>query len=282
MTDSAVDDGLAAAEDDRDGPSGDAASAKRQRDRSTIRFPYSSLTDVVQVAETIHHDHGGRCTPDQLAASLDQTASSGAFRIKVSTAQLVGAMEAHRGQLTLTELGRRLADEETRPQALIEAFLNVELYERIHVKYQGGRLPRDAGLESDMVAMGVAPKQAGRARQAFQRSAEVAGFFWQGRDRLVLPPSGQAGTLAAMSATRSSSTVQEPAPPEPDSLQGRHPLIVGLVRELPPEDENFSDEKRQDWLKAADMIFNLVWGKAEPNVPAKEEPPPVHGEPASV
>jgi hypothetical protein len=64
---------------------------KQQRDRSSIRFPYSSLTDVVQVAETIHHDHGGRCTPDALAASLDQTASSGAFRIKVSTAQLVGA-----------------------------------------------------------------------------------------------------------------------------------------------------------------------------------------------
>jgi hypothetical protein len=244
------------------------AGPKQQRDRSTIRFPYSSLTDVVQVAEIIHHDHGGRCNPDQLAASLDQTASSGAFRIKVSTAQLVRAIDLHRGVLSLTELGYRLADEETRPQAMVTAFRNVELYEKIYSKYQGGRLPRDAGLEADMVAMGVAPKQANRARQAFQRSAEVAGFFWQGRDRLVLPPSGQTGTLTAMGTTKSSgsATLGEPA-----GLHGRHPLIVGLVRELPSEDENFPDKKREDWLKLAATIFDLLWGKDDSKASASEE-----------
>jgi hypothetical protein len=278
MTDSTVTEDYS--QDGAVGEAGEAAESsagpKLHRDRSTIRFPYSSLTDVVQVAETIHHDHGGRCGPDQLAASLDQTVSSGAFRIKVSTAQLVRAIEVHRGVLTLTELGRRLADEETRPQALIEAFLNVELYERIYSKYQGGRLPRDAGLEADMVALGVAPKQASRARQAFQRSAEAAGFFWQGRDRLVLPSSGQAGTLAAMSTTRSSSraTLGEPATREPEGLRGRHPLIVGLVRELPSEDDSFPENKREDWLKLAATIFDLLWGKDDSKASASEESDP--------
>src|SRR5215207_1326197 len=124
MTDSAVTDDYSpdATEEDRDGAAEDDASPKRQRDRSTVRFPYSGLPDVVQVAEVIFHHFGGRCSPDQLAAALRQTTSSGAFRIKVSTAQLVGAIEVHRGVLSLTDLGRRLADEETRPPALVEAF----------------------------------------------------------------------------------------------------------------------------------------------------------------
>jgi hypothetical protein len=246
-----------------------SAAPKQQRDRSTIRFPYSSLTDVVQLADKIHHDHGGRCSPDQLAASLDQTVSSGAFRIKVSTAQLVRAIEIHRGVLTLTELGYRLADEETRPQALIEAFRNVELYERIYSKYQGGRLPRDAGLEADMVAMGVAPKQAGRARQAFQRSAEMAGFFWQGRDRLVLPSTAQPGTLAGM--TTPDSAVARPVVRESESLRGKHPLIIGLVKEIPSEEDSFPDKKREDWLKLAATIFDLLWGEVDSTATVSRE-----------
>jgi hypothetical protein len=235
---------------------------------------------VVQAAEIIFHDFGGRCSPDQLAAKLKQTTSSGAFRIKVSTTQIVGAVEAHRGVLSLTDLGRRLADEETRSQALVEAFFNVELYEKIYRKYQGQRLPRDTGLESDIVTLGVAPKQASRARQAFQRSAEVAGFFWQGRDRLVLPSTAPAGTLTPM--TTPDSTAQRQATREPEGLGGRHPFIVGLVRELPPEDEDFPDEKRQDWLKAAAVIFDLVWGKAGSRASDKQESSPTNRESSSI
>jgi hypothetical protein len=255
---------------------GDPA-AKQHRTRSTIRFPYSDLGDVVEVVEAIHHQYGGRCSPDQLAAALKQTTTSGAFRIKISTAQMVGAIEAHRGVLTLADLGRWLADEDSRPQALVEAFLNVALYKEIFRKYQGGRLPRDAGLEADMVALGVAPKQASKARQAFQRSAEIAGFFWQGRDRLVAPVSSAPVTLPRMSSPDSTVDEQPGAGEDVDDLRGRHPLIVGLVRELPPEDEKFSGAKRKDWIQAATVIFNLVYGKAESEITADDEPA-AHGQ----
>ncbi len=39
---------------------------------STIRFPYGSLGDAIEVAETVHNQHGGSCTMDQLAASFNR------------------------------------------------------------------------------------------------------------------------------------------------------------------------------------------------------------------
>jgi len=48
-----------------------------------------------------------------------------------------------------------------------------------------------------------------------------------------------------------------------DTLRGRHPLIVGLIRALPSEGADFPEERRQDWLKAAGLIFDMLWGKVD-------------------
>ncbi len=72
-------------------------------------------------------------------------------------------------------------------QARITAFLNVPLYRRLYENYKGRNLPPDPGLEQAIVNLGVSAKQKERARQVFQRSANYAGFFNQGRNRLILP-----------------------------------------------------------------------------------------------
>ena len=66
-------------------------------------------------------------------------------------------------------------------------FLNVPLYKAIFDKYKGGVLPPQAALERDIIGLGVAEKQTGRARQVFERSAEQANFVEHGKDRLVMP-----------------------------------------------------------------------------------------------
>ncbi|MTV11833.1 MULTISPECIES: hypothetical protein [Bradyrhizobium] len=48
-------------------------------------------------------------------------------------------------------------------------------------------IPPTAALEREMVGLGVAEKQKERARQVFERSAEQAGYFEHGRNRLVMP-----------------------------------------------------------------------------------------------
>jgi hypothetical protein len=68
-------------------------------------------------------------------------------------------------------------DPQQEREARARAFLSVPLYKAIYDKYKGGVLPPAAALERDVVGLGVAEKQTGRARQVFERSAEQTGFL---------------------------------------------------------------------------------------------------------
>jgi hypothetical protein len=164
------------------------AAEHRQHDRSTIEFPYMDLDTAVEAARAVYSRAGlGSCELDELAAEMGQT-MSGAFRMKTSTARLFGFLEKEgRGTLRLTELGRKLANSETEAEARAMAFVNIPLYRAIYEKYRGHLLPPTKALEREMAALGVAPKQTDKARQAFERSAKQAGFFAQSEDRLVQP-----------------------------------------------------------------------------------------------
>lgn len=165
----------------------------RRNIRSTIAFPYSGLADAEQIADALHR-RGDSATVDEIAAELGQTTSSGSFRTKMATARIFGAIDVRRGQATLTALGRRLVDSDKQKQARVDAFLHVPLYKQIYDAYKGHQLPGNAGIENRMVQFGVSEKQTERARQALQKSAERAGFFESGRDRLVKPAlSGSSG-----------------------------------------------------------------------------------------
>ena len=49
-------------------------------------------------------------------------------------------------------------------------------------------------------------------------------------------------------------------------------MIIGLVKEIPSEEDSFPDKKREDWLKLAADIFDVLWGKADSRAPASKEP----------
>ena len=245
------------------GAQDDGASEGRTYTRSTIPFPYADLGDALRIAQVIHREYGDRCSADQLAASLGQRTQSGSFRSKVSATQLFGIITNDRGRLVLTPRGRRVVDDQTQRHALVEAFLAVDLYRAIFEKYQGGLLPADRGLQQEMIGLGVAPKQAERARQAFQRTADIAGFFRLGRERLVAPPDAEiGGNISDMPAAPVAVTPDPPlSAPAPVPSHRLHPLLDGLMGELPANGERFPAEKRKDWLDAAQVIFRLVYGK---------------------
>lgn len=158
-----------------------------KRERSTIQFPYNDLDDAVAIAKAVHENAGTSCSLDQLAAYLKNSFTSGSFRLRVSNAATFGLTDNERGEVRLTELGRRIADPSQEAAAKVELFLVVPLYSRIYENYKGFTIPGAAALEKFMREVGVSSKQTGKARQAFMRSARQAGFFAHGEDRLVRP-----------------------------------------------------------------------------------------------
>ncbi|MGH2972575.1 MAG: hypothetical protein ACRDLE_10710 [Gaiellaceae bacterium] len=184
----------------------------------------------------------GRASMEQLAGGMGTTIRSGAFRSKVATARIFQAVAVGRGTITLTSLGKKLVDPELRAEGRIEAFLQVPLFKALFESHRSELLPPDGAVEQEMVRLGVSEKQAGRARQSFQRSAERAGFFAHGKNRLVEPK------LPDRQVVTEERVVREiPAAPN-DVLDD---LWLTLLR----EGESWSPERTHEYVAAVRRIY---------------------------
>lgn len=232
-----------------------------ERGRSTISFPYADLDDAVNVAKAVHAVGGTSCQWEQLAAKLDQSSTSGTFRLRMLGAKTFAVLTYDKGVVTLTPLGSRICDPQQEKAARVEAFLAVPLYLKVYDEFKSGSLPPTSGLEAAMVKMGVAEKQKDKARQVFQRSAKQAGFS-EYADRLVRPSIKASDTIPA--------TTPQETPENPEKKKSRDegdnelpPFIRGLLTKLPPPDSEWPNEKRAKWLQAAVHIFDLMYTDSE-------------------
>jgi hypothetical protein len=238
-------------------PSEAPEAAEGERERSTISFPYNDLDDVVNVAKGVHSVGGSSCQWDQLAAHLGQSSTSGTLRLRMLAAKTFGILTYEKNIVTLTPLGTRICDPKQEQAARVEAFLAVPLYDKVYEQFKGNSLPPSSGLEAAMVTLGVAPKQKDKARQVFQRSAKQAGFFGYGSDRLVMP-SIKASAAAAI-APEPEADPGKKKKREDDDQEHKHPLIEGLLKELPAPQTEWTTEDRKKWLEMASTIFNVIY-----------------------
>jgi hypothetical protein len=239
---------------------------KATRERSTIVFPYFGLAEAAEVARVVHSQYGGRCEVDQLAASLNQKASSGAFRLKLSAARMFGLVTISSQAVSVTDLGSQVADERTAPAALAKAFLEIPLYTALYDRFRNRTLPNDRGLEAAIRDLGVTTKQVQAARQAMQRSAEHSGFFAHGRDRLIAPAVGRLDQERV--GPEEHSTDEGNSDDDNDGRIGdqhpimKDPLIVGLLERLPdPNAEAFPEAERDLWLSTLEMNLAFIYGQ---------------------
>jgi hypothetical protein len=211
------------------------------------------------VAQAIYKAGGSSLQLEQLAAELNVKVKGGGFRLMVSAARIFGFVTLSQGNVTLTDLGRRVNDAKDAKAAKSEAFLRVPLYRAIYDLYKGTALPPASGLEAEMANLGVVKKATERARQVFQKSAQQAGFFAYGTDRLVLPATG------GQTPNPERQTPPEDRKPHDrqkgggDGGDGRHPFIAGLLKELPPEGADWPTVDRVKWLKTAAMLFEFIY-----------------------
>lgn len=273
-------------------PKAAAAPDKGARGQSSIQFPYGDLNDAVTVSAAMMKLGAVPADADQLAGALGQSPASGNFRVKVGTAKTFGVIETVQGKYKLTELGFSIVDKSRAASAKVEAFLKVPLYKKLYDEFRNKQLPpRPAALENTFVNFGVAPKQKERSRQAFDRSAQQAGFFEAGgRDRLIRPA---VPTLSGVAADESAAEIEAPAPETSDgngsgagygnrfgggSGGGRpprhHPFIEGLLQTLPEPGTLWTVEGRAAWLQAAAQNFTLIYkgeGKIEVQAVASQK-----------
>lgn len=240
---------------DADQDDGDA------RQRSTIQFPYNNLNDAKEVADAIHSNVGtGECDDAQLSAWMNLSPKSSGYRIQVSASRMFGLVETSSSKHKLSTLGRMIVDPQREREARAKAFLQVPLYKKIFDNYSGGVIPPAAALERDLVGIGVAEKQTGRARSVFERSAEQAGYFEHGKNRLVMP--GIA-----------SRPVEEEKPREEAEERGGSggggggngtppgvdPIIGGLLARLPKSGDVWPEADRKLWLELLAGSFRLIY-----------------------
>lgn len=260
---------------------------KRAREQSTISFPYGDQNDAVAVATAIMSLGGGAVDVDQLAGAMKQEPNSGSFRLKVATARTFGVIITVGGKYQLTEIGYAIADAKREKAARVESFLKVPLYKRVYDEFRGKQLPpRPVALEHAFVGFGVSAKQKEKARHAFDRSAQQAGFFSHGdRDRLIRP--ANVGTLGGDAAPPSDGGKVDPQGDdhevhpkhkprrEHDGGDGGgiyHPFIDGLLKTLPATGTVWTIEGRAAWLEAAASVFKLLYqGDGKITVTAKSD-----------
>jgi hypothetical protein len=239
-----------------------AVEGKKQQ-RSSIAFPYMDLDEAFALAGAIHRNVGtGECSADQLAAWIKQSPASSAFRLRLSTSRLFGVIEFERPDaIRLSEIGRLIVDTKREREARARAFLTVPLYMAVFEKFKSGVIPPTAALERELVALGVASTLKERARTVLERSAEQAGFFEHGRDRLVMP-----GFVAAPSHNKETKADVLPETPSGGG-SGRggtpgldlDPLLLALLQKIPSKEEGWPAAKRVRWFKAFAMNVSQVF-----------------------
>lgn len=250
-----------------------SGSAKGSRPRSEVSFPYYNLDSALEVAEKIHDQAGGSCSRDQLAPILGYSGTkNGGFLSRLAAARLFGLVEEVGGMLRPTQLASSMyapihpVDAE---RAKVQAFLNVELFEKVYDRFKGQPLPTSQGLENLLrTEYKVVPAQIKNALRVLQESAESAGFFnAAGRGRLVLPLSANVKASSIPTAAASSNEAA-PAAAAPSVAAGRAqimddsnipPAIFGLIRDLPPEGTTMTTAKRQRLIKAFEASINWLY-----------------------
>ncbi len=240
------------------GTSDSAQPGAAKRERSSIAFPYNDLGDAIRVARAIHENVGaGDCDDTQLSAWLSQSSKSSGYRMQLTAARMFGLLDPATERRKLTPLGRMAVDPQQERGAKADAFLRVPLYSAIYERYKEGVLPPGKTLEGEIVGLGVAEKQKGRARQAFERSAQESGYFEHGNNRLVRP-----GVAPADPAKTDGEPKGGGGNGGGDDQTEIDPIIRGLLARLPKSGDVWSDAERKLWIQLLEGSFKLIYKDA--------------------
>lgn len=244
-----------------------------------ITAPYFDLDSSLKVAEMIHNNGGGVCTPDQLAHWLGYTSiRSGTYLTRVSAANKhFGLIDSQGDKLVLTERARKILAPvmpDDAQNSKVEAFLSVVLFSKIYEKFRGGQIPPESGLKNLFQNEYKIPAdRASPTVRVFMSSSEQAGVLTQDRLRLIRPPSSNNSTPPKEEAQKPDINSQQERPKATlggggnDPPGGVHSAIIGLLRELPLPGTPWPPLKKKRFLEAFKATVDFIYPDPEENSP---------------
>ena len=245
--------------------------------QSKVRFPYYDLAAAVEMTEVIHQKGGGVCDKAQLAALMGYKKNSGSFAHRVATTKMFGLVDQQSDyRFRITPRGKAIVAPVTpkrSAEAKVDAFLSVELFERLYEDLGGSPLPDDVGLQNLIRDdYGVIDTRAAPTVRIMLASAEYAGLFaTAGKERMVIPP-----------GLPDNDGNYLPDPPldggrKRDDGSGNNngggggdsptdsidPAIAGLLRRLPPGGTPLTAKRREQLVTAFTHVVAFVYPDPE-------------------
>lgn len=245
--------------------------AKKVMARASVQYPYFDLADSLAVAQAIHDQAGGACSPDQLAAYLGyKSTKSGTYQTRLSAAKQFGFVRNEDGSLVATERAMKIISPvmpEDAAAAMADAFLSVELFGKIYERYKGSTIPPKVGIRNLLTqdAFSLPEDRLDPTVRILFDSAQQAGMFPSGdQTRLVRPASKPA------TAPKPHHFDQPPPPPSDQHRGGGsgggdagppgvHSAIVGLLRELPASGSVWPKRSKDRFVKAFLATLDFVY-----------------------
>jgi hypothetical protein len=187
---------------------------------------------------------------------------------------LFGLIDTDRSDaLRLNELGRLVVDNKRDREGRAKAFLSVPLYAAVHDKFKGGVVPPAAALEKELIGLGVASTLSDTARRILERSAEQAGFYEAGRDRLVMPgfapQDGVSGDQVAETNGSGGGGIGGGIGGGSSGGEGTElgldALLIALLKKIPPPEKGWPGPARVRWFRTFAMNVSQIYdGDGEP------------------
>jgi hypothetical protein len=166
--------------------------------------------------------------------------------------------------IRLTELGRLVVDAQREREGRAKAFLSVPLFRAVFDKFKGGVLPPPAALEKELVSLGVASTLKDMARRVLERSAEQAGYYDHGRERLVMPGVAPPGDHQSTGASEKGGGISGSGGGGGTGLN-LDPLLIELLRKIPSKEEGWAPSRRVRWFRTFAMNVSQIYdGDDEP------------------
>jgi hypothetical protein len=117
-----------------------------------------------------------------------------------------------------------------------------------------------AQLETSFRQYGISGSTLRRAIAFFLAATEYAGIRRSPHFKVPKREPGERTTPKPKPTAQETPQAPNPNPPKSEpELEGLHPFIVGLIKELPPPGGMFPPEKQEAWFAIAKATFRLIY-----------------------